>query len=103
MKLQIRYLKQGLIEVEIEAVILDRMTGEDLMKYAEDEISKRSDEALVDGLSDHGPNGEFFIEDPAVEAVEEVNGDILVATRAWTIYSRDPNGGELAELDLEGN
>ena len=101
MMVQIRFLKQGLLQAEIDEEKLNNMTSEELRDWAESILNQSSDKELMHCLSDQGPNGDFFIEAPYMEAVESEDGELLVATRAWISYSRDPHASDLVELDLE--
>lgn len=102
--LQIRYLKVGLIEADIDKERLDNMSEDELHEWAGEILCSASGRELSDGLSDEPNQGMVVFSDiPLVEAVEEEGGETLLATNAWLMWAHDPKGIKLADLDLEEN
>ena len=96
-KLQIRYIQQGIIEVDLPKKWED-MTNSDRHDFCQNILNSKSDSDLIDGLrevKEKNNSGEFFAETPSVEAIQ-IKDDFEVSTVAcsdtWRRFIWDEGG-----------
>lgn len=93
MKVDIRFLRQGLIEAETPKGF-EEMSKQKKIEWAQQILNDKSDKELIQAMSDfrEGIN-QFFDETPTVEAIEGGDEDDafygcpIVQTKAWQLFA----------------
>ena len=85
-QLSIRFLKQGLIHIEVPT----NTSVEDITELAKSQLDSMSDQDLVMAMSDYTPSGtnpsRFDSDSFQVEAIEDEEYNLLYATPLWKAY-----------------
>ena len=85
-QLSIRFLKQGLIHIEVPT----NTSIEDITELAKSQLDSMSDQDLVMAMSDYTPSGinpsRFDSDSFQVEAIEDEEYNLLYATPLWKAY-----------------
>ena len=85
-QLSIRFLKQGLIHIEVPT----NTSIEDITELAKSQLDSMSDQDLVMAMSDCTPSGtnpsRFDSDSFQVEAIEDEEFNLLYATPLWKAY-----------------
>jgi hypothetical protein len=89
MKVQIKFLKQGTINVEIP----DRDNIEDIKAISKSMIDCSSDNELINAMHDWVPNSVcptvFDIDNFQVEAIEDEDNNLIYASDLWKEYTKE--------------
>jgi len=84
MKLNIRFLKQGLVEAEAPPNF-DNMSPEEKLDWAQTVLAEQSDDQLHTAMADYldpKVNG-YFDEAPDVCSIQDTDGEELVLCASW--------------------
>jgi hypothetical protein len=101
MKVEIRFLRQGLIQVEAPENF-DQMAPEKKLEWASTVLEGCTDHELVNAMSDFEKprtkvDSGFFDEAPEASAVEKEAGEgVIVQTEEWKLF-RAGEGRKIAE------
>jgi hypothetical protein len=85
-QLSIRFLKQGLIHIEVPI----ESSTEEVLELAKSQLDSMSDRELVIAMSDYTPSNlsqsVFDADNFQVEAIEDEEYNLLYATTLWKDY-----------------
>jgi len=98
MKVDIRFLRQGLVEA-VAPENFDTMTDDEKIKWAQEILENLDDQAILNALADyerpdiHG----YFDSVPEVAAIEKDNGStMIIQTREWEEFA-GPDGRNIVK------
>lgn len=88
MKVNIRFLRQGLVSVNAPKNI-DTMSAKELKEWAGNILGEMTDKELLAAMADfENPEKEgYFDESPQMSAIERLSGDPIITTDEWEMFA----------------